>query len=295
MDWLARMNAAVGYIERNLTEDIDYVQIGREACCSAFDFQRMFSFIADMPLSEYIRRRRLTLAAFELQNSRIRVTDLAMKYGYDSPVSFARAFQAFHGTTPSSARNAGTVLKVWPRISFHISIKGDAEMNYRIEEKEAFDVFGMEKVFSLQDDRHFREIPAFWKEQHENGGFNKLCLANGIDRYEPGLSPVNSICSYRDTGGNTFPYMLFAIKSPQSCTEGYTELTVPASTWAIFTTEWHTQEQTASAVQNMIRRVYTDWLPTAGYDKLDGYELEMYYGDENRKSRCETWIRIVKK
>jgi AraC family transcriptional regulator len=295
MDWLFRMNAAMDYIESNLAGDIDYEEIARCACCSAFDFQRMFSFVANIPLSEYIRRRRLTLAAFELQSTKINVTELALKYGYSSPVSFARVFQSYHGVTPSSARNKGTTLMVWPRLSFHLTIKGDVEMNYRIEEKEAFKIFGLERIFSTEDEKHFKDIPEFWKSLHETGEFNKLCMAVGVDKYEPGFSPVNSICGYRHTGGSTFPYMAFAMAVPESNNEGYTEFTVPASTWAIFSTDWHTQDQTPAAIQNLIKRVYTDWLPTASYEKIDGCELEMYYGDETGRSRCETWIRVKKK
>jgi AraC family transcriptional regulator len=110
MDWLDRMNSAIRYIEENITEDIDYDMVAEKACCSTYHFQRMFSFITDIPLSEYIRRRRLTLVAFELQNSDVRIIDLAVKYGYDSADSFSRAFQKVHGVVPSLAREKGARL-----------------------------------------------------------------------------------------------------------------------------------------------------------------------------------------
>ncbi len=128
MDWLVRMNSAMEYIETNLADTISYDEIAHRACCSTYHFQRMFPFITGVTLSEYIRRRRLTLAAFELQTTGSKVIDVAMKYGYDSPEAFARAFKNLHGIMPISARDTGVSLKAYPRMSFHISIKGDVEM-----------------------------------------------------------------------------------------------------------------------------------------------------------------------
>ena len=130
MKWLEKMNAAVEYMEDNLDGEIDYKVIAQKACSSLYQFQRIFSFVINVPMSEYIRRRRLTLAAFELQNSAMKVIDIALKYGYDSLEAFARAFQAMHGVSPTMARISGTKLKAYPRITFQISIKGAIEMNY---------------------------------------------------------------------------------------------------------------------------------------------------------------------
>ncbi|KAA2301796.1 helix-turn-helix transcriptional regulator, partial [Clostridioides difficile] len=147
MDWLERMNRAVSYIEDNLEQDIDYDQIAKIALCSVYQFQRMFSFVLDVPLSEYIRRRRLTLAAFDLKNRKNTVTDIALKYRYETPESFSRAFQNLHGMTPTLARNAGSELKAFPRISFQIILKGVVGMNYRIEKRDAFQVYGLEDIY----------------------------------------------------------------------------------------------------------------------------------------------------
>jgi AraC family transcriptional regulator len=180
MDWLDRMNGAIGYIEENLTEEIDYEAVAKIACCSVYHFQRMFSFISDVPLSEYVRHRRLTLAAFELQNSDVRIIDLALKYSYESPISFTRAFQNLHGVTPTSARDMGVQLKAYPRMSFHISIKGDVEMNYRIEKKEAFSVFGVEGIFSTGNGENLKALPEFWQTAINNGTLDRIIKASGI-------------------------------------------------------------------------------------------------------------------
>lgn len=121
MDLLMKMNAALDYIESNLTEDIDFTIVAQKAYCSSYNLQRMFSFI--VPLAEYIRRRRLTQAAIELQNSNAKVIDVALKYGYDSPVSFSRAFANIHGITPNEAKQSGVELKVYPKISFKFQLK----------------------------------------------------------------------------------------------------------------------------------------------------------------------------
>jgi AraC family transcriptional regulator len=296
MEWLKKMNDALYYLEDNLEEHIDYDKLAQIACTSVYNFQRMFSFITEVPLSEYIRRRRLTLAAFELQNSSIKVIDLALKYGYQSPEAFTRAFINIHGVTPTLARNKGVQLKAYPRLSFHISIKGDVEMNYKIEQKEAFTVFGVEGIFNTENGDNLKTIPKFWYDEFHKGTLDKIIKATGEDwnnRY--GIGPVNSICDYRRTGGSTFPYMLCALKTPKSVTDGYTEVNVPAATWAIFTTEEHTKEETSGVIQNLVKRVYTEWLPTASYEKIDGYEFEMYYNKENGKCYCETWIRVTRK
>ncbi len=293
MDWLDKMNGAINYIEENLKETIYFEEAAKRACTSVYHFQRLFSFITDIPLSEYIRRRRLTLAAFELQNSDIKVLDLSLKYGYDSPVSFTRAFQNQHGITPSLARDKGVELKAYPRISFQITIKGDVAMEYKIVEKEAFEVYGIERIFSMANDDNLREIPEFWRMALEDGQVDKLANIVGKNN-EDGLCPVNAICCYKSTGDRTFPYMLFAVKNERSKTDGYTVAEVPASTWAIFKSREYTQDEVTSVIQDLNRRVYTEWIPTADYDRLDGYELEMYYENPvTGKCYCETWIRVT--
>ncbi|MBH1942593.1 AraC family transcriptional regulator [Mobilitalea sibirica] len=296
MEWLDHMNNAISYIEDHLDEKIDYTKVAQAACCSVYHFQRMFSYMASIPLSEYVRRRRMTLAAFELQNSEIKVIDLALKFGYDSPEAFTRAFQILHGVSPSTARKRGICIKAYPRISFQITIKGDSEMNYRIEQKEAFEVYGIERVFDTNDNIHLKEIPSFWSEMLHNGSYDKLAASTGIDStHDNGLCHVNAICGYRHMDGTTFPYMLCTMKTEKSNTQGYTTVQVPAATWAIFTNEPHSIEEISAATQLLNSRVYTDWLPTSNYEKLDGYELEMYYEDKDENYYEEIWIRVVPK
>lgn len=135
MDLLEKLNGPLDYIENNLTNNIDFKEVAMLASCSQGYFRRMFSILAGITLSEYIRRRRLTLAAFELNNCNMRITDIALKYGYRSPDSFARAFQDFHGITPSEARGYGKRLKAYTRMSFRLFTS--KEENNEAEDRES--------------------------------------------------------------------------------------------------------------------------------------------------------------
>lgn len=294
MGWLERMNRTMAYIEENLQGEIDLLAASRIACLSPSGLQRFFSIVADMPLSEYIRRRRLTMAAFELTYTDVKVIDLAMKYGYDSPEAFARAFGALHGVPPSMARSQGVHLKAYPRISFLLTLKGDVPMDYRIQTREAFAIYGIEGIFTMENQENFRAIPLFWQEVMQDGRFDKLLASVPEGGPKDGLCPVNALCSYRETGGSTFPYMIFAFQKEGSRTEGFARAIVPAATWAIFQSREHSQKETPKVVQELNRRVYTEWLPNAPYDQQEGCDMELYYG-EGDKCRCEIWIRVKAK
>jgi AraC family transcriptional regulator len=290
MNWHERMNKAVDYIEENLCGDIDFDKISKIICQSPANFQRTFSIVTDISVFEYIRRRKMTLAAFDLQNSDDKVIDIAFKYGYESPEAFTRIFKETHGTSPSNTRKYGLPLKAFPRITFLLSIKGDIVMDYRIEKKEAFTVYGIEGVFTTDGGKNLKDIPMFWQECMEDGRFGELIKSTN----EP-LSRIHAICDYKKTGGNTFPYMLFAYHTKNCDTSGYTKVEVPAATWAVFKSEKHALEQTSGVVQSLVKRVYTEWLPTAAYNKIDGYELELYFDSDIDKFYEETWIRVEPK
>lgn len=307
MDLLARMNQALAYVEDNLTDEINPEVLAKIANCSSYNFYRMFSFITGISLTEYIRRRRLTLAAIELQSSNVKVIDLALKYGYDSPVSFARAFQALHGVTPTKARADGVALKAYPRISFKISIKGEQEMNYRIENKEAFQVFGYEGIFQtdgtgsnadlLQDNMKYPHNPhELWNQNHANGAYDRLAADAGKlpPFVTPDLCKVHGICDYRETEPGTFAYMQCAFKSDSSNLDGYTVATIPAGTWVIFPSEKFKWENVVEVIQNLNKRFYAEWMPTAEYEQVNGMNLEVYGGDADT-GYVELWFAVQKK
>jgi AraC family transcriptional regulator len=297
MDWLKRMTRALDYVESNLATEIDMNEAAKMACCSSYNFQKMFSFITDISLVEYIRRRRLTLAAFEIQNSNVKIIDIALKYGYESPVSFTRAFQTMHGIVPSLARDGGVVLKAYPRMSFQISIKGESEMEYRIETKEAFDVFGIETISSSIGDENYQSPAQLWQNCHKNGLYEKLLKDSGdlpsfISR---DLCKIHGGINYRKTDATTFPYMLCCFLGKNSNTEGYNIAHIPAQTYAIFPSKkFKWDDNFDTILTSLQKRFYNEWLPTSNYEKVDGAEFEIY-GGNNEHGYIELWYPVVKK
>lgn len=296
MNWLDRMNGAIDYLEENLIGDIDYEVVAKKSCCSVYHFQRMFPFITGVSLSEYIRRRRLTLAAFDLQNNDIKIIELAHKYGYDSPISFSRAFQHVHSIAPSLARDKGVQLKAYPRISFHITIKGDVEMNYRIEEKGAFKVFGVEEIIDHTNGNNFLRIPRFWEESFKDGTIDRLSEISITNKLKD-LCSVNAIMCYNKVNASSFPYMIGVIdfEGDTDVPSDLVTVKVNTFTWAIFRTENHLQSETPEKIQALWKRIFPEWFPNSGYEHANGPELELYFNVDETTSYSEVWIPVVKK
>lgn len=285
MEWLERLNQSINYLEENLANTISYERAAQIACCSTFHFQRMFSYIAGVPLSEYIRRRRMTAAAFDLQTTDMKIVDLALKYGYDSPTSFNRAFQSIHGVSPSSARAEGTHLKAYPRISFTISIKGEVEMNYRIEKKESFRIVGVKEQMNTNVEESFKRVPLFWQETAQAGMMPKIV---GMMNQSPfGLLGVSTCMNETD-----FDYYI-AVPSDLPVPTGMVDYQVPAATWAIF----ECVGPLPQAMQSLQKRIITEWLPTSGYEYADAPDIEVYTdGDQQSPTyQSEIWLPVVKK
>ena len=284
MDWIDNINAAMEYIEMHLIEDISYDRAAQIACCSTYHFQRMFSYITGVPLSEYIRRRRLTLAAFELQTGGIKVIDTAIKYGYESPEAFSRAFKKLHGIMPVSARDIGVSLKAYPRMTFSITIKGDVEMKYRITQREAFRVFGVYANISTDQETAFEQVPQFFRKCDED------LVPDEINALIGRFHDNHTISALYDHSENTFKYMLCQFL-PQGLLvpDKFTVLEVPASTWAVF-------DVPDCEIQAMWRRIWTEWFPTSGYESAEGIQFEMYYGLASHENTFgEIWIPVKKK
>lgn len=182
MDFLQGMNAALDAIEADLRAPVDLKKLGRLAACSPFHFQRMFGCLAGISLSEYVRRRRMTLAAVALKDPRRRVLDVALEFGYDSPTAFSRAFRSVHGIVPSQARMPGVPVKSYPRIRFSIIVKGDKPMEYRIEERPAFRIVGYKTRLRFDVEENFRAVPLFWQEVHKKKRNRAPLCPDGANR-----------------------------------------------------------------------------------------------------------------
>lgn len=282
MDWIDRLNEAVRYIEDNLTGEIEYEKLGQIACCSAYHFQRMFNYIAGVPLSEYIRRRKMSLAAVDIQGGEAKIIDVAAKYGYASPTAFNRAFQSVHGVSPSAVRGEGVPIKSFPPITIKVTVKGVEEMNYRIETGKAFRIVGKSFPLSREIERNFAEVPQMWQGAVEDGTIEKIVsLMNGEPRGVLGVS----VC----TDGEEWRYYI-AVSSAVEIDDALEEYVVPGCTWAVFP-----GSGTGKSIQELEGRIVTEWLPTSGYEFTNGPDIEVYFEPNPENTAYEVWIPVRKR
>lgn len=280
MDWMTRLNKTINYIEEHLSENIDYEQLAQIACCSSFHYQRMFAYMAGVPLSEYIRRRRMTLAAADLQSGE-KIIDVGLKYGYASPTAFNRAFQGVHGIAPSLVKHGGVSLKSFSPISFKITIKGAEEMEYRIEQKEAFRIVGISQPLTQVIEDNFKVVPEMWYRASTDGTLPKLApMMNSQPMGILGVSACGSDEAWR---------YFIAVSSTAPC-GAFEEYTIPAATWAIFS-----GEGTNLSVQELEKRIVTEWLPSSGYEYTNAPEIEVYLNAHPEHAKYEVWVPVVKK
>lgn len=256
MDWVKQLNEAINYIEENLTGEISYETISKIAGCSVYNFQRMFSYIADKPLSEYIRSRRLTMAAFDLLNCTEKIIDIALKYGYESQDAFTRAFKNFHGVLPSSVKNKTVQLKSCPKLSFQITIKGVNHMNYQIEQWPAFKVMGI--LHKVKTSTAFKVIPKIWENAWKDGTMNRF-IENFPDYRPAGFLGIAAGGQWGDSEEMNY---ILAVTSHVDMPEfkhipahdGMQEFSYPEATWAIF----EANGELPSAIQKVYKQFYTE-------------------------------------
>ena len=281
MDLLIQLNQAMDYIEKNICEDISLDDVSGNTLYSPYHFGRLFCYIADMPLSEYIRKRKLTRAAMELQSGADRVIDIAVKYGYESAESFTRAFVKQHGVTPTAARQNGTVLKIFSPLTFHIKVEGATDMSWKIEQKEAFEVLGIEKVFANETE----STSAFWEGTRVDGSRVRL-FKQEEDRNQ---EAVYGIINHFDTGKGTFPYMIAIRYENDMDTNGYTISQIPKHTWAIFRADVKDHGDSEIKIGQLFH-AFSEWLPSSGYKQIGRLQIESYGNGFE-----EVWTPIEKK
>jgi AraC family transcriptional regulator len=291
MEWSDRMNAAIDYIEENLAGEIDFSVAAEKAACSLFHFQRMFMVIIGITPVEYARRRRLTLAARELTSTNIKIIDLALKYGYDSPDSFTRAFRSVHGITSKAARAPGVKLTAFPRISFNILLKGGNDMDYTIIEKPAFDILGRSRKFRTVNGENFIKIPQFWQEFMATPDYKTLMdLTGGKPGAVTGGGCLGVCFGGEDTNWDPFSYGIGIEKPAKNSPVKFELIPVPAAAWAVF-------DCTLDNLQDVTKRIFSEWFPSTRYEHDKAPEIEVYLpGDfSNTEMKCQIWIPVVKK
>lgn len=281
MEWVQGMNEAVNYIEEHILEEPDLNELGKLAGCSAHHFQRIFTYIGGITLTEYLRKRRMSLAAVDLKNENAKVIDVALKYGYDSPTAFNRAFQMIHGISPSQVRDGSVSLKAFPPLVFQMTVRGTQELNYRIEKKDAIRVVGKKIPLRPTLEENFQITPKFWADCAKDGTIERL--AGMMDTPIYGLMGV-STCNEKDE----WEYYV-AVASTKETNE-YEEFVVPPSTWAVFY-----EEGPVIKMQELETRIVTEWLPTSGYEYANAPEIELYLNPDPDNTKYEIWLPIVKK
>lgn len=283
MDWIGRMNEAMLHIEHHLTESLNTEDLAKIAGCSTYHFQRMFAYMTGMPLSEYIRRRKMTLAVTDLKKADLKIIDVALKYGYSSPTAFNRAFQSVHGVAPSLVKLDGVSVKSYSPLNFQMVIKGMESLEFRIETKEAFRVVGISVPLYGNFADMAGPVEQIWEIVESNGIIQKLkrLTREGPSRLLEIMIPDENTESWR---------YLISVASDVPIEESLEAYLVDAYTWAIFSYEGKTIEET----QELGKRVISEWLPTSGYEYDNGPDISVHAIDGIEKAILEYWVPIKK-
>lgn len=285
MDWIKSFQRSIDFIEDNITEPLDIGDIAHRANISPFYYQRIFAMICGFTVGEYIRNRRLSLAGSELLTTKDRIIDIALKYGYDTPEGFARAFAKFHGVSPSAVRK-GAPVKSYARLSVAITMKGGNTMEYKIVKKEAFKVAEKRTTCSISEDSNV-ELPKFWERSHSDGTVKRL-LELTSDK-----TNIFGICyAHTQEKRQTFDYSIAAIVDENTKVPvGFTVNEIPARTWAVF----ECKGAMPDAIQQLWHKICTEFFPSSDYEPTYEFDIEAYTdGDMSSPDyRSEIWVPVT--
>ncbi len=286
MDSLKQLNLAMRYIEEHLIEEIDPDALSRIACCSEYHFRRIFSFLAGMPLGEYIRKRRLSLAAEALASDEAKVIDVALKLGYESSDAFSRAFQAMHGIAPSQIRRGAAMVKAFPPMTFQLKISGGIVMDYRIVKLAAFNIVGVGKQIELVYEGINPQMDSLWAQLTPEVIERLKALSNA---QPSGILCVSANFAQGRAEGTLLDQYV-GVASTAEAPEGFASLAVPPHTWAVFTAKGRFPE----ALQDLWGRIFAEWFPSSGYEMTGGPEILWNEGPDTSKPefKSEIWIPV---
>ncbi len=288
MDMMSQFNKVMAYIEQNLMGEIELEQITLIAGCSEYHFRRMFSFLAGMPFGDYIRRRKLSLAGMHLKAQNEKVIDLALRFGYESPEAFSKAFQAMHGASPSQARKENVQLKVFPPMTFQLTIKGGIEMDYRIVDKNDFQIVGFKKRITSQ----FVGVNPQMEEVVQKLTPEVISELKSLCDIEPsGMLSVSANFEDRTVEGAGIDQYI-GVATTKPAPDHYDSIPVAASAWVVFKVVGKFPE----AIQDTWARIYSEWFPTSGYELTGGPEMLWNESPDTSKAdyKSEIWIPVCK-
>ncbi|MFB8381871.1 AraC family transcriptional regulator [Streptomyces rubiginosohelvolus] len=283
---LERLNDAMEHIEAHLGERIEAADLARIAMTSEYHFRRMFSALAGLPLSEYIRRRRMTVAGAEVLGDRDRsLLDVAMRYGYDTGEGFARAFRAVHGIGPGEARRTGAALRSQQRLTFRLVVEGSSAMRYSLVEKNAFRVVGKKARVPLIHEGPNPAIAEFIR----GIGREELDRIAALSDQEPaGIVGVSDQLDPSRAEGTELDYYHGVVRAAEP-PDDLDALDVPAGTWAVFESEGEFPQ----ALQYLWRDVFTQWFPSNPYASRPGPEiLRVRLTEDGKRAEAELWIPV---
>ncbi|WP_227397072.1 AraC family transcriptional regulator [Jeotgalibacillus aurantiacus] len=285
MNWIQSLQASIDYIEDHLLEELSTERIAQQANVSPFHFQRMFTLLTNMPVGEYIRKRRLTLAAHEIVRDQIKIIDAAYKFGYDTPEAFSKAFKKQHGLSPREAKSGSGKLKYYNRLVIQVTLEGEKAMNVEMIEKGAIRLTGVKREVSMENGENTREIPKLWQEVNQDGTTAELAAMNDGE-----IKGVLGVCVDKSSER---PYLLdywVAASHNGEGNERFEKLEIPPSKWAVF----GVNGAMPHAIQGMWKRIYSEWFPVSGYKHAGTPDLEVYPdGDPMSEDYyCEIWIPV---
>ncbi len=285
MGWIEGIGEAIRYIEEHITEELEIESIAQRAFVSPFYFQKGFAMLCEFTVGEYIRQRRLALAGSELVSTDEKIIDIALKYGYDSPDGFTKAFTRFHGVTPTAVRKDGAMIKSFAPLKIKFTLEGGTIMDYKIVEMDPFIVIGVSRKFKY--DTAKTEIPQFWADHYQTGKGSIICGMYGV-------------CLDESMGADEFEYLIADNYDPSKVVpDGFVTKTIPKHTWAVFACKGAMPK----ALQDVNQKIYSEWLPNCrDYEIAAGYNIEMYTavsdfpkGNDDENYYSEIWIPVRKK
>ena len=296
MEWIESLQKAITYMEEHLFEDINYEDVARQVHISSYEFHRAFSFVTGMTANAYIRNRRLSLAGNELVKSDARITDLAMKYGYDTPESFTKAFTRFHGIAPKTAREQAGKLVFFNPLTITLDVKGGKSMDYRIVQTKEKKFLALVREFSNEiiNDEANHDVADFWGECNSNQMLSPIWMLR-----EDGKRDLYGLCSPTTEGKDTFEYGIGIIIDEDTADfdqaelekKGFVIWDVNPGTYVVF----DCVGENGDCITQTWSMFYKEFLPQMGYEASQETDYELYYDGTRPDIFCELWIPISKK